>query len=60
MSEPIDPNKTVVTKDDQRALSKRLDEILADMPKGRECPKCGGMMAHSRLRGYYCIRECGR
>ena len=36
------------------------DELEAEVPPGKKCPACGGMMAHSRLRGYYCVRECGR
>lgn len=36
--------------------SKAIDEILKDMTPAHQCPKCGGSMAHFRLKGYRCLR----
>lgn len=42
----------------QRDTSRRLNELLAEMPQGRKCPRCGMSMVHERLRGYQCPRGC--
>ncbi len=39
-------------------IGERVAELLASFPPGRNCPKCGGMMIHERLRGYRCFRGC--
>lgn len=36
--------------------SKRIQELLDSLPKGRECAQCGMNMYHSRLKGYQCPR----
>lgn len=41
-----------------KAIDELLAELLAELPPGRNCPTCGGMMAHGRLRGYYCLAGC--
>lgn len=38
--------------------SAAIDKLLAELPPGRNCPTCGGMMVHSRLRGYQCFWGC--
>lgn len=42
----------------QTPHSKRIQELMDSMPKGRECPKCGMSMVHYRLHGYQCPRGC--
>lgn len=41
-----------------QTLSQRIDKLLAEMPQGRQCPKCGFAMVHYRLYGYRCPRMC--
>ena len=45
------PDTPIVTKAEQLAFRKLIEEMKHN---GRECPKCGGMLAHYRLHGYRC------
>lgn len=33
-----------------------LDALYSEVCGGRKCPRCGGQMAHYRLKGYQCSR----
>jgi ribosomal protein L32 len=39
-------------------IGRRVAKLLAEMPEGRQCPRCGGSMVHGRLTGYRCFRGC--
>lgn len=44
-------------KDDSPSstLSKRVDELVAEVNRSPLCSKCGSTMAHYRLHGYRCM-----
>lgn len=47
---PPPPPKTEVAR-------KAIDDLIREMQSGaRRCDKCNGVMYHSRLKGYQCLR----
>lgn len=49
---------TVASIPQQEKFRDELDSISGEGALGRKCPKCGGAMAHYRLKGYQCLRGC--
>lgn len=50
--------RQVVRKIKAQFRDKLAAEVDSLIERSNGCPKCGGMMVHSRLRGYHCLREC--
>lgn len=55
---PPTPNDVEAMREHQRKRLRgdRLAELLKEFPPAHQCPKCGGAMAHFRLKGYRCSR----
>ncbi len=56
--ETIDMHGLALQAEPRTPHSERIDELLAEMPPGRSCERCGGSMIHERLRGYRCAKGC--
>lgn len=57
----VEPNGSINTHDEpvvtkqHQMLRNELDSISQQGALGRKCSKCGGAMAHYRLKGYQCV-----
>jgi tRNA(Ile2) C34 agmatinyltransferase TiaS len=58
-----DPGRELTAEEIRRRAARLLEEmdvtgIEERRYGGLRCPKCGGVMMHTRLAGYRCVRGC--